>query len=84
MVMQVDGDGLQGLLVFTGVVGAKQQLAARGQDRAKIRASTTSVASIRGRQGSCCQYRCHRHALLIGCLILNATTTSSQNFPRCR
>jgi len=84
LVMQVDRDGLQCLLMFTGVVGAKEQLAARGQDRAKVRASTASVASIRGRKGSCCQYRCHRHAFLIGCLILNATTSSSQNFPRCR
>lgn len=84
LVVQVDRDGLQGLLMFTGVMGAKQQFAARGQDRAKVRASTASVASIRGRQGSCCQYRCHRHVLLIGCLIVNATTTSSQNFPRRR
>ena len=69
LVVQVDRDGLQGRFMFTGVMGAKQQFAARGQDRAKVCASTASVASISGRKRNCCQYWCHRHTLLISCLV---------------
>jgi len=84
LIVQIDCDGLQSRFVFTGVVGAKQELAARGQDRTKIRAGTTSVASIRGRQGSSCQYWCHLHVLLSVVYYCYATTTPPQNFPRRR
>lgn len=84
VIFELNRHVLQRLRMLAGVMSTKQQSAPGWQHRAQVRASTTPVASISGRQGSWGQYGSHVHVLLIGVVLSHATTTPPQNFPRRR